>query len=400
MRPLSSDLDIGQGVVQSRTWKNVLGSWLGIGTAPGALIVGAGLASRYGGPVPILSIFVGFAFMFTIIWFSGLIGMAPPFGEGLKLTELTSRYFNPGMQKVMAALIAVGMTGWFGFNVGLGGAALSALLKLPGFLGPILIGVPILMFSLKGIKGWNGLAAVTTIVVIILVILVTIRFSARILPFTLLPGNPFYMVVDMASFVGYISVFSVRSADFTAGFRSRKDLLISDLLLCVPVVLIALAGVGLQLGTGSSDLVGILAQPGGLAIGNLLVFLAVIAPTFTILYSGAPALKAAIGLDQTYGMYLITAVGLILAIARFDLYLLKWLVYLAALLPPLLVPFAAEATRRRRGQKPRLVTFWLWLPGAAAAVFLTIIGQPLAVLIGLLVSTLVTLVWLFIVKSE
>lgn len=400
MRPLTSSFDIGQGVVHTRTWKNVLGSWLGIGTAPGALIIGAGLASRHGGPVPILSILVGFAFMFTIIWFSGLIGMAPPFGEGLKLTELTPRYFNPGMQKVMAALIAIGMTGWFGFNVGLGGAALSALLNWPGYLGPIMISVPILAFSLKGIQGWNGLAAITTIVVIILVILVTIRFSARILPFSFAAGNPFYMVVDMASFVGYISVFSVRSADFTAGFRSRKDLLISNLLLCVPVVLIALAGVGLQLGTGSSDLVGILAQPGGLAIGNLLVFLAVIAPTFTILYSGAPALKSAIGLDQTIGMYLITTLGLILAIARFDLYLIKWLVYLAALLPPLLVPFAAEAIRRRRGQKPHLVTFWLWLPGAFAAVYLTVIGQPLAVLIGFIVSILVTLIWLLFINSE
>jgi hypothetical protein len=400
MRPLASSFEIQKGVLVSHTWKNVLGSWLGIGTAPGALIVGAGLANRYGGPIPIFSIFVGFAFMFTIVWISGMIGMAPPYGEGLKLTELTPRYFNPGMQKMMAALIAVGMTGWFGFNVGLGGAALSALLKLPGFLGPILIGVPILILSLKGIKGWNGLAAVTTIVVIILVVLVTIRFSARILPFTFTTGNPYFLAVDMASFVGYISVFSIRSADFTAGFKSRKDLLISNLLLCLPVVLIALAGVGLQLGTGSSDLVGILAQPGGLAIGNLLVFLAVIAPTFTILYSGAPALKAAIGLDQTYGMYLITALGLILAIARFDLYLLKWLVYLAALFPPILVPFAAEATRRRRGHKPHLVSLWLCLPGASSAVLLTILGQPLAVLIGILVSILVTLVWLFIIKSE
>ncbi len=400
MSSLPSGSDLNQGTVIDRGWTDVMGAWLGVGTAPGALIVGAGLASRYGGPVPILSILFGFALMFAMLWFPGLIGMAPPIGEGLKLTELAPRYFRPGMQKTLAALIALGMIGWFGFNVGLGGAALSALLKLPGFLGPLLIGVPVLVYSLRGIKHWNGLAAVTTIAVIILVVLVTMRYSARIMPVTLALGNPLFMIVDVATFVGYVAVFSVRAPDFTAGFGSRKDLLISDLLLCVPAVLIALAGVGLQLGTGSSDLVSILAQPGGLAIGNLLVFLAVIAPTFTIIYSGAPALKAAIGLNETTSMYVITAFGLILAIARFDLLLLNWLGILAALLPPLVVPLVAEAARRRRGRKPYLVTFWLWLPGAFVSVLLTILKQPMAALIGLLISGMVTMTWFLIIKSD
>jgi len=400
MSSLSPEIKHNQGVATARVWKDVVGAWLGVGTAPGALIVGAGLASRHGGPVPLVSILLSFALMFAILWFPGLIGMAPPIGEGLKLTDLAPRYFRPGMQKTLSALIALGMTGWFGFNVGLGGAALSALLKVPEFLGPLLIGLPVLALSLKGIKRWNGLAVVTTIAVIILVVLVILRYSARIMPVTLALGNPLLMVVDVATFVGYVAVFSVRAPDFTAGFDSRKDLLISDLLLCTPAVLIALAGVGLQQGTGSSDLVSILAQPGGLAIGNLLVFLAVIAPTFTIIYSGAPALKAAIGLNETTSMYVITAVGLILAIARFDLLLLNWLGILAALLPPLVVPLAAEAACRRRGRKPRFVTIWLWLPGAFVSVLLTILEQPMAALIGLLVSALVTAIWLLLIKLD
>ena len=70
------------------------------------------------------------------------------------------------------------MTGWFGFNVGLGGAALSALLGAP---------------------------------------------------------------------------------DFTAGLAGPRDLAISGILLCLPVIAITFAGVSLQQGTGSTDLVGILA---------------------------------------------------------------------------------------------------------------------------------------------
>ena len=142
----------GDHVSQTRHWKDVLGAWLGIGTAPGALLLGAGLANRYSGPVPLISILISFTAMFSIVWFPGLIGVAPPIGEGLKLTELSPKYFKPGMQRALAALIAIGMIGWFGFNVGLGGAALSALMGVPGFIGPILIGLPVLVFSLVGIK--------------------------------------------------------------------------------------------------------------------------------------------------------------------------------------------------------------------------------------------------------
>jgi hypothetical protein len=170
------------------------------------------------------------------------------------------------------------------------------------------------------------------------------------------------------------------------------------LLLCTPVVLISLAGIGLQQGTGSTDLVGILAQPGKVAFGNLLVFLAVIAPSFTILYSGTPALRVAIGLNEIVGMFVISAIGLGLAIARFDLFLIKWLGILAALLPPLVVPMAAEAARRRRGQEPHLVKIWLWLPGALVSVLMTIQNRPTAALFGLLISAMVTLVWLIVIN--
>lgn len=400
MHSYESNIPTSIGVAKPRHWQDVVGAWLGIGTAPGALIIGAGLASRYGGPVPLISILLSFAAMVAMLWFPGLIGLAPPIGEGQNFTELAPKYFKPGMQKIIAALIAIGMTGWFGFNVGLGGAALGSLLHLPDFIGPLLIGIPVLAFSLMGIQRWNGLAALTTIAVIILVVLISIRYSARMMPVTLTISNPLMMIVDIATFIGYVSVFSVRAPDFTAGFTSRKDLLISVLLLSAPVVLISLAGVGLQQGTGSTDIVAVLSQPGGLAIGNMLIFLAVIAPTLTILYSGAPALRAATGLNEITGMFAISAVGLGLAIARFDLFLLKWLGFLAALLPPIVIPLATEAVFRRRGQEPHLISVWLWLPGAFVSVLLTILKQPMAALIGLLVSAVLTLVWILIIKRN
>jgi len=381
-------------------WTNTAGAWLGIGTSPGALLVGAGIAARYNGPMPVLSILLSFLLMFAIFWYQGQLGMAAPYGEGGDLNKITPRYFGPLMQRVIGAVIAIGMIGWFGFNVGLGGAALGTLLKLPAFAGPLIIGLPILALSLFGMRSWNGLATVSTIVVLVLVGMVVLRLSAPIVPVTFGLASPVNIIMDVAAFVGYISVFSVRAPDFTTNLKSRKDLGILEILLCLPILLIALAGVGLQQGTGSLDLVQVLSRPGGLPIGNLLITVAVIAPTFTTLYSGAPSLRAALGIQDRIGMILITLIGLILAIGRFDLWLIAWVSVLAAMLPPLLVPLAVESSLRRRKSAPRLIPIWVWLPGSLTSVILTLARQPLAALIGLSLSGIVTGGWYLFSKKK
>jgi hypothetical protein len=205
-------------------------------------------------------------------------------------------------------------------------------------------------------------------------------------------------VADVAVFVGYISVFSLRTPDFTYRLGNRKDLFTSILLLTSPLLVIALAGVSLQQGTGSADLISILASPGGLAIGNLLITTSVIAPTFTTFYSGAPGLRAAVGLAEKPAMIAIGMIGLILALARFDLWLLSWLSVLGATLPPLVVPLAVEGTRRRLSYPPRIVPIWVWLPGSLIAVALTLLQQPLAPLVGLITAAVLSGAWLFINK--
>jgi purine-cytosine permease-like protein len=377
----------------SRSWTDVSGGWLAIGTSPGAILLGAGIAERYGGPIPFLSILLSFGLMCVILWFQGRLGLLPPDGEGKNFTQLAPRYFDPLMQRIVAALIALGMIGWYGFNVGLGGAALSALLRLPEWSGAVIIGLPILFLSMRGMKKWNKLASLTTLAVLILVGIIITHLAPSELPFNFQMNKPFSLATDVAVFIGYISVFSVRAPDFTAGLSKKKDLAISVLLLVVPLVTIALAGVWLQQGTGSSDLVNILAGSSGLSLGNFLITITVIAPTFTILYSGAPALKASIGLQEQIGMIAITVIGLILAISRFDLLLLSWLVVLAATLPPLVIPLAVESTRRKYNHNSRMIPIWVWLPGAFVSLTLTIAEQPFAALAGLLTSGLITFVW-------
>jgi cytosine permease len=378
---------------QGRRWTSVAGAWLGIGTSPGALLLGAGIATRHQGPVPFLSLVFGFGLMFTLIWFQGCLGLVPPWGDGGNLMEVTPRYFDFRMQKLVGAAIAGGMTGWFGFNVGLGAAALGSLVHVPQWTAVLVLGLPILVMSLRGIKGWNGLAALTTLSVLILIVLVVTLLGAHATPVTLSVDDPLNIFTDMAALVGFVSVFVVRAPDFTAGLTKRRDLGIVGLMLCVPLLITVLAGVDLQQGAGTDDLVGVLAQPNGLAIGNLLITLAVIAPTFTTLYSGVPALCAATRMSERIAVIIIATVGMVLAITRFDLWLLSWLGILAAILPPLLVPLAFESTARRSGRSARIVPMWVWLAGAVASLALTLVHHPLALLAGLFVSAGATMVW-------
>ena len=45
---------------KTKRWTNAAGAWLGIGTSPGTLILGAGIAQRYEGPIPLISILLSF----------------------------------------------------------------------------------------------------------------------------------------------------------------------------------------------------------------------------------------------------------------------------------------------------------------------------------------------------
>jgi purine-cytosine permease-like protein len=392
---MTDSVAIEASTAKTKRWTDAAGAWLGIGTSPGTLILGAGIAQRYDGPIPLVSILLSFILMFLLLWYPGQLGLNPPIGEGRNLTDINKLYFGPAMQRVIAAMIAIGMIGWFGFNIGLGGAALGALINVPAWIGQLALGIPILLLSIAGLRTWNRLAYLTTIAVLALVGIITLRLSDGSFPITTHVEYPLYSLIDGAIFIGFISVFSVRTPDFTAGLNRRKDLVISELLLCIPILLIALAGITLHQGTGSTDLVLTLASPGGLAIGNLLIALSVIAPTFTTLYSGAPALKTSIGMREKLAMLLITAIGLGLAVLRFDRELISWVSVLAAMLPPLIVPLAVESTQRRRGHPSRLIPIWLWLPGALVSMVLSLFKHPLAALAGLIIAGISTVIWHF-----
>jgi hypothetical protein len=59
----------------------------------------------------------------------------------------------------------------------------------------------------------------------------------------------------------------------------------------------------------------------------------------------------------------------------------------------LIIPLVVESTHQRHGHAARQIPILVWLPGALVFMGLTFAHQPLAPLIGSVISLLVTMIW-------
>lgn len=381
-----------------RRWWNTAGAWLAIGTGPAALVLGAGLADRHDGPVPVGALLAGGIAMTVLLLVPGRLGLRPPYGEGRPLTALLEAYLPRGDRTVVGALMALAMAGWLGFNAGLGGAALGSLLDVPKWAGVVVLGLPLLVIAAAGQHRWNALALVTTGAALALIVVIATHGSpAGEPPLDAGFGTSSSLLTDIAVFVGYVAVFGLRAPDFTAGLRGRSDLWACTAILVLPTLVAATAGTMIALRSDSADLVAHLRTSD---LGTALVVVAVAAPCLTAFHSGGLALQSVVParpggaahptggrrqrLPDRAATAVIGAAGLALALTGFENALLPWLTVLAAVLPPLVVPLGWEArVRRRQRRPPRPVSAAMWLPAAALGVALTIAGVPGAPLAGL-----------------
>lgn len=372
-----------------RRWWNTAGAWLAIGTGPAALVLGAGLADRHDGPVPVGALLLGGVAMTVLLVVPGRLGLRPPHGEGRSLTELLEAYLPRRDRTVVGALMALAMAGWLGFNAGLGGAALGSLLDVPKWAGVVVLGLPLLAIAAAGQHRWNALALVTTAAALALIVVIATHGSpAGEAPLDAGFGTSTTLLTDIAVFVGYVAVFGLRAPDFTAGLRGRSDLWACAAILVVPTLIAATAGTMIALRSDSADLVGHLRTSD---LGTALVVVAVAAPCLTSFHSGGLALRSVTGLRERPAAAVIGVAGLAVATTGFENALIPWLTVLAAVLPPLVVPLGWEArVRRRQRRPPRPVTAVMWLPAAALGVALTIAGVPGAPLAGLAAAVVCT----------
>jgi cytosine permease len=376
-----------------RTWRDSAGAWLGLGAAPGALVLGAQIGGQHDGRLPVQVLVAGGVTMALLLAVQGRLGLRAPAGEDATLSELTPRYLPRTADGAVTALLAIAMVGWFGFNVGLGGGAVAALLGLPDPVGIVLLGVPVTGVLLAGTGRWNAVALAATLSAIALIAIVAVRLPPPEPVLTTVYGGGGRFTADVAGYLGYVAVFALRAPDFTVGLGRRRDLAWCVALLVGAALAASTVGAGLAAASGSTDVVAVLAGPGGLPVANLFVAASVVAPTLTAMHSGALAVRrfGGFGLVPHRAAVLTIAVpGLVLALFRVDRLMLAWLSLLAAVLPALIVPMALEAARRRRGRAPRPVPTWTWAPASALALGLTVVASPVAAVAGLATAATAT----------
>jgi hypothetical protein len=255
----------------------------------------------------------------------------------------------------------------------------------------------VLALATRDVRHWNVVAVGTTVATLALSPLLLISLDRLSVPVTLATGDGGEGLVVLAAFVGYVAVFMLRSPDFSAGLERRSSLLICITALVVPAIVLLLIGATMRLSiTGAADatLAGLPdVRVGGLAAGDLMIVLAVLAPAIGSAFSGGLALQAVTGVSPSLAKAVVAGIGTVLGVLEFHQELVGWLALLAGVAPPIAVPIWIEAARRRRGREPRIIPFWTWLPAALAGGLLLAVGVTSAPLISLAAAGLLATAW-------
>lgn len=379
-------------------WGRHAGAWLAIGTSPGAIVLGAQLADRRAGPLPVLSLAFGGGLMVVLLLLQGRLGLLPPRGHGQPFSALSRLYLRGSSRRLVGLAITGGMVGWVGFSIGIGGESLARMTGLPHAGGALCLGAVVLVLVLAGVQRWNVVALFTTVATLVLAPLLLLSLDDVAVPVAASGTGAQDGVGELAAFVGYAAVFMLRAPDFTWGIARPSGVLRCVLLLVVPALLLVLVGAAMRLSVGDAagdaTLAGLpLLRVGGVPVGDLLIVLAVLAPAVTAAHSGGMALQIFTGVQARAGMAVLGLVGVLLGILEFQRELLPWLALLAGIVPPIAVPFWVEHARRRRGHEPRWVPWWTWLPASVVGGGLIARGSLEAPLASLGLAALLCAVW-------
>lgn len=379
------------------SWVGRSGAWLAIGTSPGAFVLGAQLANRHGGAIPVAGLLIGAAAMGALLYLQGRLGLTRAPGVGLSFVAMTRGYLGTGSRRVLGIAIAVSVTGWVAFATGIGAESTTRLTGASQMSGSLCLGGIVLALALIGINRWNGVAAITTVTTLVLAVLVIAVLDDRQAPVSLTVPAPHHALVDISVLIGYIAVFSVRAPDFTQGMTRRLDVVASIALLILPALALCLVGAELYLVAGAQDGEALASmasvQVMGVGVGDMLLVIAIVAPAVTSTYSGGLALQIFTGSSLRTGILAVTGLSVTAAALNFQDHLIPYLMLVAAALPPAALPFSVEAWARRRGATPRLIPWWTWAPGSALGGVVFIVGGAVAPLAALTVAVGCTLTY-------
>lgn len=370
-------------------WYRRTGAWIGIGTGPGAMIVGAGMAREVGPRLALPSVLVGCVVLYLVSVGHGrqaVIARAPMgisvrnvFGDGPKSWPLT-------------IVLVAAIVGWCGFYIGLGAAALSDLLEVGQWTGALLLGGTVGALTLAGQNRWNALVYVTAAAAVALTVL-----TVALVP-TSPPGRVAHpslfagLVAGIGGVVSYAVVFTMRVPDFTVDVRGGRDVWLAGLTMLAPLLVLTALGVWLYARTGLFHIADVLREVDAPAAGQLFLVASVVAPAVTAAYSGAVSIASIRPVPHRRTMLAVVALAALLGAERFDLRIIGFLEAVGAVVPPALsVVLLWPRLHVRRGSMHPLVA---WTVGSVMALAL----RPVSPFAGLLAGSATAALWLLVVS--
>ncbi len=361
-------------------WIQRVGPWVGIGTGPGALAVGGALVDRFSPPALVGVILVGGLLLAALATAQGWVSWR----RRQPLAAQAEAVFG-GFGKALNLAMALGLLGWLGFYIGLGGAMTAHLLGLPDPLGALLLTALLAGVAGRGVDRWNALAGWTAVAAVLTALLVFWRVGVT------WPAPPWHapraldLGVGLTQVVAYAIIFALRAGDFTWDLEQVEDVWKVGGVLYGTLVIFM--GMGALMGwtLGRWNPAEALAHTPGAALGELLLCLATIAPALSALHSASLATSALLPVPSAF--LWIALLGGILGAGRFDRELLPFLDGLGLAMPPaLVVMLFHEWVPYELSPFLRAVA---WLAGAGGALGLRCLAVPFPMLGGMLIAMVI-----------
>ncbi|MGB1250511.1 MAG: hypothetical protein ACPG8W_07880 [Candidatus Promineifilaceae bacterium] len=366
-------------------WQQRAGIWIGIGINPASITLGGGLASR----LPLSALWwlmpLGAAILCCLAGSCGVIARRrrEPFAKWSVST------FGLGAGALLLnVMMATGMMGWSGFQLGLAGTSLANILSLRGWMGIVLLAVAIFVFSGLGVNRWNRLVWVTTtasLALVLVALAIVGGNSAETIPSdTLTLSSSIYVI---GSIISFAALFSLRSSDFAWDLQSDRDVWMDAGLFFVVLTISMFVGALLYNATGSWNLDTIMAATPYAVLGQVFIIISLLSATLSTLHSGSLALAEVVRIPPRVSAAIFLMVGTGLGITRFDRRLLPFLEWIGAATPPAIAVMIAYALLKRPLSSRLMLT--AWLVGAGVAVVFKLNGGLVHLAAGAATSLLV-----------
>ncbi len=378
-------------------WYNRAGIWIGLGINSASITLGGNLATKLDTPALLWVIPLGALCLWMIASTAGIIGRR----NRQKFVEWSTATFGVGTGAILINLsMALGMTGWAGFQMGLGGTSLANLFGIhqASWIGVLAMGILVFVLGNLEVNKWNWFVWLTTLsslamAIIATVIAVQLNDTVVLEPNPTTPSAVFSVITSILAFA---ALFSLRSTDFTWDLVSDRDVLIdATLFICVFVISITI-GIMLFQATGSPDLAVALSGTPLALMAKAFLFLSLMSPALSTMVSGSLAWTGIINLKYWQATILLVGVGTLLGLIRFDQSLIFFLDWLAAIMPPAIAIMLVYGLSKQTLSKPVALTGWI--AGAVIAIGVKLAGGAFHLAIGAAVGLIIIFIGNFLWK--